>query len=127
MNNACVNRVWYLLRCTYTIVPIAIGLDKCFAWFLVDWNIYTSPLIAEYLPAILVAHFVMITGIIEIIAGGIVWFYPRFGGYLITAWMLLIIADLATLHNFYDIMARDAVIAIGALALAWLSEARERK
>lgn len=126
MNNAKVNQAWWLLRLTYTLVPIVIGLDKCFTWLLVNWNQYTSPLVAEYLPAMLAAHFILITGIIEIVAGLLVWFYPRFGAYIIVLWMGLVIADLATLHTFYDIIARDAVIAIGALALAWLSEARQK-
>lgn len=122
MNIAKIHRAWYLLRTTYTAVPIIIGLDKCFTWLLVNWNIYTSPLIAEYLPALVSTHLIVISGVIEIAAGLLVWFYPRFGAYLVAAWMLLIVADLATLHNFYDIMARDMVIAIGALGLAWLSE-----
>ena len=126
MNNAKVNQAWFLLRATYAIVPILIGLDKCFTGMLVNWNIYTSPLIAEYLPVLLVTHFVLITGIIGIIAGLVGWFKPRFGGYLVALWMVAIIIDLATLHNFYDIMANAFVIAVGALALAWLSEARHK-
>ena len=122
MDIASVNRAQLLLRLTYTIVPIAIGLDKCFTGYLANWTTYLSPSVIEYLPvAITISQFIMITGIIEIAAGILVWFYPRFGAYLVAAWMILVIANLATLHGFYDIIARDVVIAAGALALAWLS------
>lgn len=122
MDIASVNRAHLLLRLTYTIAPIAIGLDKCFTWYLVNWNTYVSPVIFEYLPGtVTISQFIMITGVIEIIAGALVWFYPRLGGYVITAWMILVIANLSSFHGFYDIIARDAVIAAGSLALAWLS------
>lgn len=125
MNNLKVYQSWLLLKITYTLVPIVIGLDKCFTWFLVDWNQYTSPLVLEYLP-LSAMHFVVLTGIIEIFAGLLVWFRPRLGAYVIVLWMLLVIADLASMNKFYDIIARDAVIGIGALVLAWLSEAQEK-
>lgn len=116
------NRARLLLQLTYTIAPIAIGLDKCFTWYLTNWSAYTSPMVFEYLPAaVTISQFIMITGIIEIIAGILVWFYPKFGAYLVAAWMILVIANLTTLHGFYDIIARDVVITAGAIALAWLS------
>lgn len=125
MDHNKVNQTWFLLKLTYTLVPIIIGLDKCFGWWLVNWLQYTSPMVADYLPAsISVTQFVVITGIIEIVAGVIVWVRPRLGAYIILAWMLLVIGDLASMNKFYDIIARDGVIALGALALAWLSEAR---
>lgn len=122
-----VNRTQLMLKATYALVPIIIGLDKVFTWLLVDWMKYTSPLISALLPAgVSVMTFVIITGIIEIAAGLLVWFYPRFGAYVIVAWMGLVILDLASMNQFYDIIARDAVIAIGALALAWLTEAQQK-
>lgn len=120
-----VNHAQLLLKVVYTLSPIIIGLDKCFTWLIVDWMKYMSPVVVAYLPALVTAaQFVVITGIIEIIAGLIVWFYPRFGAYIVFAWMLLVVVDLASMNQFYDIIARDLVIAAGALALAWLSEAR---
>ena len=70
-------------------------------------------------------NFVIVTGVIEIVAGIFVWISPRWGAYLVAAWMILVVLDLASMNMYYDIIARDLVIAIGALALAWLSEARE--
>ncbi|MCL5875532.1 MAG: hypothetical protein M1114_03605 [Candidatus Dependentiae bacterium] len=122
MNIASVNRAQMLLKLTYALVPIIIGLDKIFTWMLVDWAKYSSPVIMGLLPiSMTTLHFVMLTGIIEIVAGIFVWFYPRLGAYTIVAWMALVIVNLATMNQFYDIIARDGVIAVGALALAWLS------
>ena len=124
MNNNKTYYTWLMLKITYTLVPIVIGLDKCMGWWLVDWAQYSSSVIMNFLP-INVMQFVVITGIIEIVAGILVWFYPRPGAYIIVAWMLLVVANLASMNRFYDIIARDLVIAIGALALAWLTEAQQ--
>lgn len=122
-----VNRTQTMLKITYALVPILIGLDKLSAWLLVDWAKYTSPLVSALLPAgISGVTFVVITGIIEIAAGLLVWFYPRFGAYVVAAWMGLVILNLASMNTYYDIIARDAVIAIGALALAWLTQAQQK-
>ncbi len=122
MNNAIVFRTWSLLRITYTLVPIMLGLDKCFTGLIVEWPKYVSPFVMNFIPLEL-SHFLILIGIIEIIAGFIVWFYPRLGAYIIVGWMGLIIINLLTMHAFFDIIARDIVIAIGALALAWISNA----
>lgn len=120
-----VYRSWFLLRVVYAVVPIVIGLDKLFTWWLVDWSQYASPLIMALMPLNLM-HFIMLTAVIEIAAGVVVWLWPKFGGYLVAAWLLLVIINLASMNMFYDIIARDAVIAVGALVLAWLSGAKER-
>lgn len=126
MNNSLVIKTWSLLRCTYAVAPIALGLDKCFTGLIVDWTKYVSPVVMSYLP-LNIAQFVVLVGIIEILAGIIVWFYPRFGAYLVAAWLGLIIVNLATMQGLLDIIARDVVIAIGAVALAWLTQAIEEK
>jgi hypothetical protein len=124
VNNTKVMHTWLLLKATYALVPVLLGLDKCYIGMIVNWAKYVSPLIADNMP-VMMPQFIMIVGIIEIVAGILVWFYPRFGAYVIVAWMGLIILNLATMNAYYDIIARDIVIAIGALALAWLSEAVE--
>ena len=127
MNNYKVFQTWSMLRITYALVPILLGLDKFFATgLIVDWSKYVSPDVMAYIP-LTMAQFLMAIGIIEIIAGFVVWFAPRFGGYLVAAWLALIIVNLAMMHAFYDIIARDVVIAIGALALAMLTQAIEEK
>lgn len=122
MNNAKVLQTWLLLKITYAIVPVLLGLDKCFTGMIVNWVKYVSPFVAENM-MVTMPQFLVIVGIIEIIAGFVVWFYPRFGAYLVLAWMGLVILNLASMNMYYDIIARDLVIAIGALSLAWLSDA----
>lgn len=122
MNEKKVFRTWLLLRITYALAPIALGLDKCFTGLIVKWPKYVSPVLLPYWPLSL-SHFLTTIGIIEIVAGLLVWFRPRIGAYVVVAWLGLIIINLATMHMYFDIIARDAVIAVGALALAWLSNA----
>ncbi len=124
MNAVKVFHTWLLLKITYALVPILVGLDKCFTGLIVDWSKYVSPFVMEYIP-LTMQQFLILVGIIEIAAGVLVWFYPRLGAYVVVFWMVLIILDLASMNAFYDIIARDVVIAIGALALAWLTEAVE--
>lgn len=124
INRTKFESTWKLLWLTYAVVPIVIGLDKCFSWWLVDWAQYASPMIVAHLPMSM-NQFVVLTGIIEIVAGILVFIRPRFGAYLVAAWLVAVVINLATMHKFYDIMARDLVIAIGVLAFAWLTELKE--
>jgi hypothetical protein len=62
-------------------------------------------------------------GVIEIAAGIAVALKPRFGGYLVAAWLAAIIVNLLTLGNFYDIALRDFGLLLGALTLARLATA----
>ena len=113
---------WWTLRMTYGLVPIVAGLDK-FTNLLVDWKQYASPLLGS-LP-IPVSTFMMIVGVIEIIAGCIVLSrYTRFGAYLVSAWLVAIALNLVTTGKYLDVAVRDLVMAAGAFVLAKLSEAR---
>src|SRR5688572_23330763 len=60
-----VDRVTNILHWTYGLVPIVAGADK-FANMLTDWSQYLAPVVANIIPA---QTFMMIVGIIEIIAG----------------------------------------------------------
>jgi hypothetical protein len=48
---------------------------------------------------------------------------PRFGGYLVAAWLAGIIVNLLLQDDFYDIALRDFGLLLGALALARLATA----
>src|SRR5215216_4496347 len=81
-----------LLRLGFTIAPILFGLDKFVDW-LVDWRIYLAPEIDDLVPGN--AHQAMlIVGVIEIVAGLVVAVRPKFGGYLVAAWLAGIIFNL---------------------------------
>ena len=55
-------------------------------------------------------------GVIEIVAGLVVAVRPRFGGYLVAAWLAGIIFNLLLMADYYDIALRDFGLLIAALA-----------
>jgi hypothetical protein len=116
-------QAYWLLRVGFTVAPILFGLDK-FADVLVDWTRYLAPWIAGLAP-VDAATFMHAVGVVEIVAGLVVAFQPRFGGYLVAAWLAGIIVNLVTYPGFYDIALRDFGLLIGALALARLAAAYE--
>ena len=119
-----VQRVWMLLRITFGITTIITGIDKFFN-ILVDWQMYLSPIIADALP-ISLPSFMMGIGVIEIIAGLLLLtHWPRFGAYLISAWLVLAALNLISTGQMYDIAVRDLVMAIAAFGVAKLTEANE--
>jgi hypothetical protein len=60
-------------------------------------------------------------GVIEIVAGLVVAIRPRFGGYLVAAWLAGIIFNLLLQADFYDIALRDFGLLLAALTLARLA------
>ena len=114
-------QAFWLLRVGFTVAPILFGLDKFFH-VLVDWDVYLAPRIVDHIPW--TAHQTMyVVGVIEIVAGLVVFARPRFGGYLVAAWLAGIIVNLLLIPDFYDIALRDFGLLIGALALARLAQA----
>jgi hypothetical protein len=110
-----------LLRIGFTVAPILFGLDKFLDW-LVHWEGYLAPEINDLIPGN--AHQAMLAvGVIEVIAGLVVAVKPRFGGYLVAAWLAGIIVNLLLQASFYDIALRDFGLLIGALSLARLATA----
>jgi hypothetical protein len=109
-----------LLKLTYGIVPIVAGLDK-FTNLLTNWENYLHPGVAAILP--FTPHtFMMIVGVIEIIAGIIVLAKPAPGGYIVAAWLTLIALTLLASGHYLDVAVRDLVMAIGAFSLARMSK-----
>jgi len=111
---------FYLLKLTYGIVPIVAGLDK-FTNLLTHWENYIHPGTAGMLPFSPHA-FMMIVGVIEIIAGIIVLAKPALGGYIVSAWLTLIAFTLLASGNYLDVAVRDLVMAIGAFSLARMAK-----
>ena len=117
-------QAFMLLRTGFTVAPILFGLDKFFDW-MVDWRTYLAPEINDLIPGN--AHQAMlIVGAVEILAGVVVALRPRFGGYLVAAWLAGIIVNLLLQADFYDIALRDFGLLIGAVALARLATAFDR-
>jgi hypothetical protein len=87
-------QAYTLLRITFTVAPIAFGIDKFFMLFV---------------------------GIVEIIAGLVVALKPRYGAYLVAAWLAGIVVNLLTYSGYYDIALRDFGLLLGALTLGRLA------
>jgi hypothetical protein len=112
-------QAFWLLRIGLTVAPILFGLDK-FAHVLTNWDRYIAPEIVHWLPG--TAHQLMyLVGAIEIVAGLVVAFAPRFGGYLVAGWLAGIIVNLLMLGGYYDIALRDFGLLLAALTLARLA------
>lgn len=110
---------YQILRLGFTVAPIVAGLDKFFN-LLVNWEQYLPPFVNNLVGGR--GHQLMlIVGVIEIIAGLGVAFKPKVFAYVVSAWLLLIVANLLMIPGYYDVALRDFGLALGALALARLS------
>ncbi|MDQ4011554.1 MAG: DoxX family membrane protein [Actinomycetota bacterium] len=108
-----------LLRTVFTVAPILFGLDK-FTNLLVDWPIYLAPWIDGLVPGT-AQQAMYAVGVIEIVAGIAVAIAPRFGAWLVAAWLAGIIVNLLTFSSYFDIALRDFGLLVGAVALARLA------
>jgi uncharacterized membrane protein YphA (DoxX/SURF4 family) len=118
------HQAFQILRLGFTVAPIIAGLDK-FLQILTNWDKYVAPAVPATL-GIAPHTFMMIVGVIEIAAGLLVAVKPRFGGYLVSAWLVGIIVNLLLVGGYLDVALRDLGLAMGAFALARLAEADER-
>ena len=110
-------QAFHILRAGFTIAPIIAGADK-FTHLLVDWDKYVAPAVGR----VVSPHTLMLAvGVVEIIAGLLVWVRPRIGAYVVMAWLWAIIVNLLMIPGYYDIALRDFGLSLGALALARLS------
>ncbi|QQQ74061.1 hypothetical protein IOD16_22855 [Saccharothrix sp. 6-C] len=107
------------LRAVFTAAPVLFGLDK-FANLLVDWPRYLAPWIDDVVPGT-AQQAMHAVGVVEVLAGIAVAFVPRFGAWLVAAWLLGIIVTLLTIPGYYDIALRDFGLLVGAVALARLA------
>jgi len=112
-------QAYLILYAGFVALPIIAGLDKFFH-LLVNWDLYLTPLVTQILP--ITAHtFMLVVGVIEIVAGVLVAIQPRIGAYVVALWLWGIIVNLLLVPGFYDIALRDFGLSLGALALARLS------
>ncbi|WP_312992134.1 hypothetical protein [Chryseobacterium flavum] len=114
-----VRQVFNVLKMVFVIVPVVAGLDK-FTNILCQWTQYISPFLLDLLP-FSGETFMMIVGIIEIIAGVLVFFNPGTGGLVVSAWLVLIALTLLAGWKFADVAVRDLVMAISAFSMQRLA------
>jgi hypothetical protein len=112
-------QAFLLLRTVFSVAPILFGLDK-FANILVHWPSYLAPWIDAVVPGT-AQQAMYAVGVIEVVAGVAVAVAPRFGGWLVAAWLAGIIVNLLTFPGFFDIALRDFGLFVGAVALARLA------
>lgn len=118
--NQALRPTFNLLKYTFGVVPIVAGLDK-FTNILTDWTQYINPGFASAMP-FSGATFMMIVGVIEIVAGIIVLRKPAIGGYIVAAWLTVIAITLLFGYQFLDVAVRDLVMAIGAFSMARMAK-----
>src|SRR4051812_43242185 len=85
-------QAYVLLHVGFAVLPILAGLDKFFH-LLVNWDLYLAPFVTRLLP--FSGHtFMLVVGVIEVVAGLIVAFRPQIGAYIVMLWLWGIIVNL---------------------------------
>lgn len=113
------HQVKNVLRITYGLLALLAGADK-FLHLFTHWEKYLYDWFPEFLS--LQPHtFMLIVGVIEIIAGIIVLVKPKIGGIIVGFWLLGIVVNIILSGEHYDIALRDMVLSIGAFMMARLS------
>lgn len=115
---------YQILRAGFIVAPIVAGLDKFFN-LLVNWEQYLPPFITK-LTGGYGHELMLVVGVIEIVAGVGVFLKPKVFAYVVAAWLLLIVVNLLMIPGYYDVALRDFGLALGALALARLSQTFDR-
>lgn len=121
--NPRLNHAWWTLRIGLGLAPLLAGLDKYFN-LLANWEMYLNPLIPRVLH-ISAGSFMHIVGIIEIVAGILIFTrFTRYAAYIVMVWLWAISLNLIVQGQFFDVAVRDILISLGAFVLAKLSEVR---
>ncbi len=113
-------QAFLILRVGFTVAPIVAGIDK-FTNLLGDWSKYLAPVIPKTL-GVSPELFMRGVGVIEIAAGLLVAFIPRYAAYVVAAWLAAIIVNLLILGAHLDVALRDLGLMLGAIALGRLAQ-----
>jgi hypothetical protein len=119
-------QAFMVLRIAFTVAPILFGLDKFAEVLTDDWTRYLASEFNDIIPGSAQDAMYMV-GAVEIVAGVVVLFSPRFGGLLVAAWLGGIIASLLLVGGYGDIALRDFGLLLGALSLSRLASAYSRQ
>jgi hypothetical protein len=117
-------QAYQLLHVGFIVAPIIAGVDKFFH-LLVNWDNYLAPVVNSAIGGR--GHaFMLLVGVIEIIAGIGVALRPRIFSYVVAAWLVGIVVNLLLIPPsnplpHYDVALRDFGLFLGALALGRLS------
>jgi|ERR1051325_1741000 uncharacterized membrane protein YphA (DoxX/SURF4 family) len=114
-----VKGVYTTLKWVFGLLPIVAGLDK-FTNLLTNWAQYLNPAVTDILH-IAPRTFMELVGVIEIIAGIILFINTRVGAWIVGLWLFAIALNLITV-GYYDLAVRDLVMSITAFCLARLAK-----
>ncbi len=114
-----------ILQIAFVLVPIVAGLDKFFN-ILTDWVNYIAPLFQGILNGS-AQGFMMVVGVVEIIAGIGVLLKPKLFACIISIWLFCVIINLIMTDQYFDIALRDTGLLLGSLALGKLSQKYSKK
>jgi uncharacterized membrane protein YphA (DoxX/SURF4 family) len=121
--NSRIDQTWWALRLTYGLGALLAGLDKFFN-LLTTWESYLAPAMGNLLP-ISATSLMRTVGIVEMLVGILILTnWTRIGAYVAAAWLLLIAFTLSLTGSHFDVAVRDVAMAVGAWALARLTEVR---
>jgi hypothetical protein len=112
-------QAYRILQTAFVVAPILAGADKFFD-MLVNWDKYVAPVVATAVGGHVHA-FMMVVGVIEIIAGIGVALKPKYFAYVVAAWLVGIIVNLLLTGGYFDIALRDLGLCLGAIALGRLA------
>ena len=98
-------RAYRFLYFGFIVAPFIAGFDK-FTHFLTNWDQYLAPAVERLLPVS--GHtFMLVVGVIEMAAAGLVLLRPRIGAYVVAAWLLGIVVNLLLIPGYFDVALRD--------------------
>lgn len=108
-----------VLMWTYGMLAIIAGVDK-FTNILVQWENYMDTAFFKSLN-IDNNYLLYAIGVMEFLAGILIFLRPKIGAYCIMTWLVVIASFLFLQGTFMDVALRCLVMAVGALALGHLS------
>ena len=119
-----IRQAFRALHVGFVVAPLLAGIDKFFD-AMVDWTKYLAPQVDAIVPGT-ASQFMMAVGVVEIVAGVLVAVAPRYGGYVVAAWLAGIVGHLVLQGQYWDIALRDVGLMLGAFALGRLGDAHHR-
>ncbi len=117
-------QAYHILNWGFVAAPTIAGIDK-FTHLLTNWDQYLAHVVERVLP--FSGHtFMLLVGVVEILAGLLVAVKPKIGAWVVAAWLCGIIIDLLLVPGYFDIALRDFGLLLAAIALARLSAIYDR-
>jgi hypothetical protein len=112
-------QAYQIMYYAFIALPALTGLDKFFH-VTSTWDGYVSPAIARMLHLTPVGV-TSLAGLVEIAAAITVAIKPRIGSWVVTGWLWLIVINLLTLNNYYDLALTDLALSAAGLAFTRLA------